>query len=663
MKNMDRSSQFLRVATATPELKVADTPSNVAAIIELLELAREKEVQVLSFPELALTGYTAGDLFYQNVLLDACEAALLRLLDASIELDSMLFSVGLPLRHKNNLYNAAVLIQSGRILGAVPKMHLPNSWEFYEARWFSSGYDLDPNETVRIAGQEVAFGSQVFDVSVDGQHFGLGIEICEDLWVPIPPSASLALEGASLIINLSASNELVGKAAYRRSLINQHSASLNAAYLYADAGPGESTSDLVFSGHSLITENGKLLAESPLFTDGHRSLTYADIDLDLLRSERHHNKAFSHQRQQLQSLGYQKPRQTLVPEALVATDWKQLKRFVDPHPFVPQDPKSLDEHCDTIFNIQAEGLMKRMKHTGSAHAVIGISGGLDSTLALLVTIRAYEKMGRPLSDIVAVTLPGFGTSDHTYQNAMSLMQAFGLTIREISIVDAVNQHFRDIGHDPNQHDITYENSQARERTQILMDIANQVNGLVIGTGDLSELALGWCTYNGDQMSMYGVNASVPKTLVKHLCAWQAKRQAEAGRDDIAGILDSIVATPISPELLPLDDEGQIAQHTEASTGPYELHDFFLYHVMRHSQRPSKVLRLAELAFADVEAYPPSIILHWLRVFYRRFFSQQFKRSAMPDGPKVGTVSLSPRGDWRMPSDAIARVWLDELDNL
>ena len=656
---MEQSSQFLRVATATPELKVADTPFNTDKIIESLLLAKQNHIQVLSFPELSLTGYTAADLFYQEALLDACEQNLARLLEVSLDLGQMVFTIGMPVRHKNSLYNAAILIQAGRIIGAVPKMHLPNSWEFYENRWFTSGYKLpSQNERLNLAGQNIPFGSQVFRLTVDGQPLHLGIEICEDLWVPIPPSTKLALAGASLIINLSASNELVGKKSYRRSLIRQHSASLNCAYLYADAGPGESTTDLVFSGHSLIAENGKILAESELFSEGSDNILVADIDLDLLRSERRHNKAFAIQTNQVTA-----PAETLVSDSLIATNWTDLRRFVDPHPFVPADPRSLDEHCDTIFAIQAEGLIKRLKHTGTPHVVLGISGGLDSTLAFLVCIRAYKKMNKPLSDIIAVTLPGMGTSNHTYTNAMALMKAFGVTVREISIVDAVNQHFRDIGHDPNQHDITFENSQARERTQILMDIANQVNGLVIGTGDLSELALGWCTYNGDQMSMYGVNASVPKTLVKHLCSWQSKTQRQDGRSDIADILDSIVATPISPELLPLSAEGEIAQHTEESTGPYELHDFFLYHVMRYGARPSKVLNLAKHAFRGNESYPPDIILFWLKVFYRRFFSQQFKRSAMPDGPKVGTVSLSPRGDWRMPSDAVARIWLEELEKI
>lgn len=656
---MTKSSHFLRVATASPKLLIADPGHNIETIGQVLTEAAENKVQIICLPELCLSGYTAGDLFYQEELLVQTEQAIAYLAESSRSWPGLVFAVGGALRYDNCLYNAAILIQGGLILGAVPKSHLPNSREFYEARWFTSGLQL-PAGTVEmnLAGQTIPFGRQLFSLLLDDKEILLGIELCEDLWVPIPPSSEMALDGAAIILNLSASNELVGKSAYRRQLIRQQSASLNCAYVYADAGPDESTTDLVFSAHSLIAENGRILSESPLYLDGAESLRFSDIDPDLLLSERRHNKAFGTQGNTVTRL----PR-TTVPHPLTATAWENLLRYIDPRPFVPSDPKTLDERCHDVFNIQAQGLKKRMAHTKAARAVIGISGGLDSTLALLVTVDCFEKMGKSPTDIVAVTMPGFGTTDQTYNNAIGLMEELGVTIREISIRNAVLQHFEDIGHDPSLHDITYENSQARERTQILMDIANQVNGLVIGTGDLSELALGWCTYNGDQMSMYGVNASVPKTLVKHLIHWRARQASKEGQTSIERLLDSILATPISPELLPPDAEGNIIQHTEESTGPYELHDFFLYHVIRHGVRPEKLFQMAKLAFSGNEAYPHDVILRWLKVFFRRFFSQQFKRSAMPDGPKVGTVSLSPRGDWRMPSDASSAAWLTALEEL
>ncbi len=656
---MTNSSRFFRVATASPELRIADPAFNAAKIKEILAAAADRKIQVVCFPELSLSGYTAADLFYQEELLRQTEEAIGDLVRASLDFPDLAFVAGAALSYENNLFNCAVFIQNGLILGAVPKSHLPNSREFYEARWFTSGLQLQAGlHEMKLAGQTVPFGKQLFSFAFEGKEILLGIEICEDLWVPIPPSSEMALDGAAIILNLSASNELVGKSEYRRRLISQQSAALHCVYVYADAGPGESSTDLVFSAHSLIAENGRILKEAELFVEGESSLCYADVDFDLLLSERRHNKAFGTQRNKVSRL----PR-THVPRPFSSTKWEQLDREINPRPFVPADPSTLDLRCHDVFNIQAHGLVKRLLHTGSPCAVIGISGGLDSTLALLVIIEAYKKMGKPLSDIIAVTMPGFGTTDHTYQNAIRLMEAYGVTIREVSIREAVLQHFADIGHDPDLHDITYENSQARERTQILMDIANQVNGLVIGTGDLSELALGWCTYNGDQMSMYGVNASVPKTLVKHLIHWRA-RQAEAeGSKEIATLLDSVYNTPISPELLPPDKEGNIVQHTEDSTGPYELHDFFLYHVMRHGVDPVRLFYMAKHAFSEEKTYDAATILRWLKVFYRRFFNQQFKRSAMPDGPKVGTVSLSPRGDWRMPSDASSAAWLAALDEI
>lgn len=656
---MTKASSYLRVAAASPELRVADIRYNTQKIIDILELAAEQGVSVLCLPELCLTAYSSGDLFYQELLLEQAEAAVAELAAASRAWPNLLFTVGLPLRHENLLYNTALLISDGTILGAVPKQHLPNSWEFYEDRWFTSGMQL-PEKAVQttVAGQRITLGGQLFDLNVNNRSVLIGVEICEDLWVPVPPSTEMALDGALLILNLSASNEIVGKSDYRRQLIQQQSARLHAAYLYSDAGPDESTTDLVFSGHSLIAENGKLLAESELFHSGADSLIYADIDLDLLLSERRHNKSFGSLRKSSPVLS-----RTFVPTQFESVAWDDIRRFIDPHPFVPADPATRDERCRDVFAIQAQGLIKRLRHTRAAHAVIGVSGGLDSTLALLVCVQSFEKMGRPASDIIGITMPGHGTSGATYQNAIALMKHLGVTVREIPIRDAVEQHFEDIGHDPALHDITYENSQARERTQILMDVANQVGGIVVGTGDLSELALGWCTYNGDQMSMYGVNASIPKTLVKHLIRWRAERAADKGRDEISALLQSILAIPISPELLPPDADGNFNQLTEDTTGPYELHDFFLYNILRYSADPVKVYHLALLAFEGKEDYQPQIILGWLLTFYQRFFSQQFKRSAMPDGPKVGTVSLSPRGDWRMPSDASADLWLAELEQL
>lgn len=644
-------SPYLRIATASPKLIVADPSTNTKEILNTLEDAWNRGVQIVCFPELSVPSYTAGDLFYQEQLIAASEAAIKELIRNTAKFPSLVYSIGTVLSNKGQLYNVALLIQGDTLLGIVPKTYIPNTNEFYEGRWFSSGQRLEGEvHLASYAGQMVPFGEQMFELEVDDKEVILGIEICEDLWAPKPPSIDMALNGATVILNLSASNELVGKATYRRQLILQQSASLNCAYIYANASHHESTTDLVYSGHSLICENGQLLAESKPFNEG---LTYADIDFERLQAERLKNVGFR-QKQDVEPIYSSYVRHKLNP-----TPWDKLERTIDPHPFIPSDPQHLNERCEEIFNILAHGVKKRLTHTNAKTAVIGISGGLDSTLALLVLVDSFNVMNKPLSDIVAVTMPGFGTTDHTYQNALGLMEELGVSVREISIEKAVMQHFEDIGHDPNLHDITYENSQARERTQILMDIANQVGGLVMGTGDLSELALGWCTYNGDQMSMYGVNASVPKTLVRHLISWRASK-AEV---KLKQYLESIVNTPISPELLPPDEEGQIAQHTEESTGPYELHDFFMYHVLRHGTRPIKVYQLALHAFKNHEVHTASSILHWLKVFYRRFFSQQFKRSSMPDGPKIGSVSLSPRGDFRMPSDASSQSWLKELESL
>lgn len=662
---MTDHSAFLRVATATPRTVVADPAHNLREIKALAEAAHKAGVQILVFPELSLSAYTAADLLTQDQLIRGLEAALGDLAVASEAWPSLLLAVGSPLEHNYRLYDAAILIQGGRVLAAIPKTHLENTGEAQESRWFSTlsphtgtSCGIDRTVTVEIAGQAVPLGRQIVDVSVDSLHLSIGVEIGSEHHAPIPPSSELALAGAMLILNTAASSEQVTKPAYRRLSLQAQSAATNTAYIYANAGPGESTTDLVYSGHSLILENGEILAETEPFTDGAASLNMADIDLVRLAASRKQNTAFRTGQVEAERFTH-----ITAPVALESVPWTNLERKLSPHPFVPEDPKQLADHCREIYQIQAQGLAKRMRHTNSKYAVIGISGGLDSTLALLVITEAYKLLGLPMANIVAVTMPGFGTTDHTYKNALALMECYGVTIREISIREPVLQHFRDIGHDPELHDITYENSQARERTQILMDIANQVGGLVIGTGDLSELALGWCTYNGDHMSMYDVNASVPKTLIRPLIAWQAVEIAARGGQMLADILASIVATPISPELLPPDKDGQIAQHTEASTGPYELHDFFLYYFMRHGADPVRLYRLAVHAFRESGRYSDAQILKWLRVFIRRFINQQFKRSAMPDGPKVGSVALSPRGDWRMPSDASAAAWLSALDSL
>jgi len=624
---------------------VADCARNAERIVALAQQAARRGVELVAFPELAVTGYTCADLFLQPALLDAADEALGEIMRQTRKLPLALI-VGLPLRHEDRLYNCAAVVAQGRLLGVVPKSYIPNYAEFYEARWFASGAGIE-EERITAAGQEADFGTEL-TFAVNGAEFG--IEICEDLWVASPPSSRLALNGAKLIFNLSASPEGVGKHAYLRELVAQQSARTHTAYVYCSAGFGESSTDLVFAGNGLIAENGTMLAQAARFSLDEQ-LTVADVDIERLEFERRRNTSF----RMREEAGESTVIEMELPDALKAS---ALDRRVDPMPFVPADEAHRSERCEEIFQIQSHGLARRLAHTGCRCAVVGISGGLDSTLALLVTVRTFDKLGLDRRGILGITMPGFGTTDRTYRNALKLMEGLGVTVREIPIRDACLQHFRDIGLPESDRSAAYENAQARERTQILMDVANMEGGLVIGTGDLSELALGWATYNGDQMSMYGVNASVPKTLVRHLVRWAADTERDGATR--ATLLD-IIDTPVSPELLPADREGNIAQKTEDLVGPYELHDFFLYNFVRAGFRPAKIAFLAEQAFAG--SYDRETIVKWLRVFFRRFFAQQFKRSAMPDGPKVGSVSLSPRGDWRMPSDASAALWLRELEEL
>ena len=636
---------FIKVAAAVPQVKVGDCTWNTNQIESLAAQAEGKGVEIICFPELAITGYTCADLFLQQQLLESCENALFRLLDVTRSLNIIII-VGLPVRINTMLMNAAAVIQKGKILGIVPKSFIPNYREFYEKRWFTSGATV--NACVTLCAQSVPVSrNMIFRTS----NCAFGIEICEDLWAPIPPSSTLAIQGADIIFNLSASDEVVSKHQYLCSLIAQQSARCISGYVYASCGYGESSQDLVFAGNGMIFENGKLLAE------GHRfhmkeQLVITEIDVEYLRSARQANITFSDS--QLTA-----PQPTII-EAVSYEAWMNtptLTRTIDPSPFVPKG-ELLNQRCDEIFAIQVAGLAKRIDHINAKTLVIGISGGLDSTLALLVSAKTMDKLGRSRKDIIAITMPGFGTTDRTYNNALSLMRSLGVTLREISIKEACIQHFKDINHNINVHDVTYENGQARERTQILMDVANQEGGIVVGTGDLSELALGWATYNGDHMSNYGVNCSIPKTLVRHLVKWVALTSMdEASKATLLDIID----TPISPELIPADENGQIKQKTEDLVGPYELHDFFLYHFMRNAFTPAKIYFLAQAAFRGT--YDDETILKWLRTFVRRFFSQQFKRSCVPDGPKVGSVSLSPRGDWRMPSDATATEWLRNLDEI
>ena len=633
---------FIKVAAASPALRVADCRYNAEQSVAAMQRAAAAGVRLLVLPELGLTGYTCGDLLLQPVLQQGALHALQTLLAVSAGLP-MTTVAGLPLEVEGKLYNCAAVLHGGKILGVVPKTNLPNYGEFYEARWFTPA----PAETkaISLLGQQVPFGTDLLFCCRELPEYKLAVEICEDLWVALPPSTRHAMAGATVIANCSASDETIGKAEYRRELITGQSARLMAGYLYADAGRGESTTDMVFAGHDLIAENGRLLAETALFTN---EMIVTEIDVHRLTAERRRTNTW----RAADSAGY-----TIIPFSLPA-EVTTLTRLIDPHPFVPADSAERKQRCEAILTMQAEGLRRRLEHIGCPCAVLGISGGLDSTLALLVAVRALDLLGRPRTDMIAVTMPGFGTTHRTRSNAELLCEKLGVTLRTVSIAAAVRQHFKDIGHDESVTDTTYENAQARERTQVLMDIANQENGIVVGTGDLSELALGWATYNGDHMSMYSVNGSIPKTLVRYLVRHAAET---CGDEALAAVLYDILDTPVSPELLPADEGGRIAQKTEDLVGPYELHDFFLYHFIRYGCPPQKLLYLAENSFAG--RYDRAVILKWLRTFCRRFFQQQFKRSCLPDGPKVGSVTLSPRGDWRMPSDASAALWLREIDEL
>ena len=638
---------FFRVAAVTVPVALANPAENIRNIAGAASGLSSRGVRLALFPELSVTGYTCGDLFHNSTLLDETESALHALADMSASFPSTAIVVGAPLRHGCKLLNCAVTIAGGSILAVVPKTYIPNYNEFYEKRWFDSGI----GENGTLLGAPMSAG-MLLDF---GMGIKAGIEICEDLWTPIPPSTRHALAGAQILLNLSASDDLIGKYDYLRNLISQQSARCIAAYIYASAGFGESSTDLVFDGKAIIAENGTILSSSPRWKEGTQSVV-CDIDVENLNRDRMHMGSF-HDCAQAELA---EPAPTVKVDLAPAPAGipEQLVRTVDPHPFVPASDKEIDIRATEIINIQASGLARRLAATGCRKLVVGISGGLDSTLALLVATRAFDRLKLPRTGIIGITMPGFGTTGRTHSNALTLMEGLGVTSREIGIGNAVMQHFADIGHNPEVHDVTYENSQARERTQILMDVANRENGMVLGTGDLSELALGWATYNGDHMSMYGVNASVPKTLVKYLVRWFADRSDNPA---VANALHDIIDTPISPELIPADAEGNIAQKTEDLVGPYELHDFFLYHMLRFGSSPRRIYFLATQAFKD--SYPPETIRHWLRIFFRRFFNQQFKRSCLPDGPKVGSVCLSPRGDWRMPSDATSTLWLREVDSL
>lgn len=642
---------FIKVAAAIPSVKVADCSYNVQQIESLIAMAEGKGVEVIVFPELCITGYTCQDLFKQTLLLEQAETSVLMLFDFTRKLD-IISIVGVPVVVGDLLLNCAAVIQKGDLLGLVPKTYLPNYSEFYEKRWFASSQDLQPSE-IRFAGNKIVVTPQpTLFRTCDGAMFG--VEICEDVWAPVPPSCNLALSGADIIFNLSASDELIGKHDYLKGLLAQQSARMISGYVYSGCGFGESTQDVVYGGNAIAYENGQLLAESERFALDSQ-LIITQIDVEKIRNERRTNSTY---------INAQRGHNSRIVNAhtVMPRDF-ELIRDVDPHPFIPKTD-DMEKSCDEIFSIQVAGLAKRLVHTGCKTVVVGISGGLDSTLALLVCVRTFDKLQLSRKGIVGVTMPGFGTTDRTYNNAVNLMKSLGITLREISIADAVKQHFNDIGHDINVHDVTYENSQARERTQILMDLSNQLGALVIGTGDLSELALGWATYNGDHMSMYGVNAGVPKTLIKYLVKFVAMSEDS---DETRSILLDIIDTPISPELIPADEAGNITQKTEDLVGPYELHDFFLYHIIRFGYRPSKIFMLARKAFdgSNPEApfYDDETIKKWLTIFLRRFFNQQFKRSCLPDGPKVGSVSLSPRGDWRMPSDASSALWLKECEQI
>ena len=640
---------YITIASAIPSVRVADAEYNIKQIESLIAQAEGEGAEIIVFPELSVSGYTCQDLFAQQTLLEQVEMKILQLLDFSRKLD-IICIVGAPVCIGTGLYNCAVVCQHGNIMGIVPKRFLPNYSEFYEKRWFASSDDLRESVEVRFAGNVVTVSPDIcIFQTCDGVKFG--IEICEDLWAPTPCSNDIALAGADIIFNLSATDDLIGKNAYLKGLLAQQSARLICGYVYSSCGFGESTQDVVYGGNAYIYENGTLIAESKRFSL-ESQLVVNQIDVEKLRAERRKNTSFMHA-----ARNSSVPASVVLMNSIEQHDF-ELLRNVNPHPFIPAN-SDMFASCDEIFSIQVCGLAKRLVHTGSKRVIVGISGGLDSTLALLVCVKTFDKLGYDRKGIVGVTMPGFGTTDRTYNNAISLMQSLGVTIREISICNSVTQHFADIGHDINIHDVTYENGQARERTQILMDLSNQLGGLVIGTGDLSELALGWATYNGDHMSMYGVNAGIPKTLIRYLVSHVADNSVdEQSRTTLLDIID----TPISPELIPADDNGDIKQKTEDLVGPYELHDFFLYHFLRFGFHPAKLFMLARNAF-DIAVYSDDIIKHWLRVFVRRFFQQQFKRSCLPDGPKVGSVSLSPRGDWRMPTDAASTLWLAECETI
>lgn len=660
MKNLG----MIRAVAASPKLKVANVDYNVQEMIDCMKKAAdEKQAGIILFPEIGITGYTCGDLFYQQQLYNQNLKGLEKIKEASKNIGIAVIA-GFYLRLRGNLYNCGAFIQNGSIKGIVPKTFLPNYNEFYEGRWFASAADIiEDVETVNLFGEEIPFGNLIFkDNAAD---LGLGIEICEDLWVSNTPGSHLVLNGADIIFNLSASNETVGKSEYRKNIITMKTAKDSCGYVYASAGTGESTTDTVFSGHTLIAENGKVLAEGERFSRDNVLLT-ADIDFESIQFERCHGQNVARSRNIFkETVPYRDVE--IEPLKLVEKGMGLLRPY-ERNPFVPSDVTAVNAMCEEIFNIQTAALAKRVEHSHAKKCIVGISGGLDSTLALLVTAKTMKLLGRPASDIVAITMPGFGTTGKTYNNALTIMKTLGADVREIPIGNAVLQHFEDIGHDKDVHDVTYENSQARERTQILMDVSNKEGGLVVGTGDLSEMALGWCTYNGDHMSMYGVNAGIPKTLVMFVVKWVMEHLLCGEHEDKAfssdnaklrAALQDILDTPISPELIPPDENGEIAQKTEDNVGPYILHDFFIYHTLSYGTSPKKLLYIASHVFKD--EFDEEFIKKWLKVFYRRFFNQQFKRSCVPDGPKVGSVGLSPRGDWRMPSDADVSIWLAELE--
>lgn len=639
---MLKEQGFVRVGAVVPKLKVADTEFNCNEIIKQIEIASNNKIQIAVFPELCITGYTCQDLFEQDILLEEAEKSLDKILEYTNNLD-IICIIGMPIKAENQLFNTAVVIQKGRILGIVPKTFIPNYSEFYEKRWFTSSKNAN-NKEIEILGQKVPFGIDLLFKDKANNEICFGIEICEDVWAVEPPSNKLSLLGANIIFNLSASNEVIGKKEYRKELVKMQSAKTISGYVYCSSGVNESTSDVVFSGESMIFENGSCLANNQRF-DFESNMIFTEIDTKRLANDRRKNTSF---------MGNPVDLEYREIEINIPDNIESLTREYSKTPFVPEDKKKISEICEEILNIQSYGLAKRLLHTNINKTVIGISGGLDSTLAFLVIIKAYEILNLPKENIIAITMPGFGTTSRTHNNSMKLINEYGATFREINITKSSLQHFEDIGHDKNIKDVTYENAQARERTKILMDIANKENGLVVGTGDLSELALGWCTYNGDHMSMYAVNTSIPKTLVKYIIKWVAGNSKE----ECKNIINDILYTPISPELLPPDEKGNIEQKTEEQVGPYILHDFFLYHFLRYGAEPKKIYILACKTFK--QDFKKEEIKHWLQVFIKRFFTQQFKRNCMPDGPKVGTVSLSPRGDLRMPSDVNYNIWLKNL---